>query len=252
MNKTEHYQLNQWDPEDRILRTEFNADNAAIETALKENAETIAAEAAARANADSAIHGELAAAIQDAKNTAAAAMAAEQSARAGEDAAIRNELAGEANTRYAQDTAIRQEFAAADAYVAAQNCMVKLAEITTSATVAQVDVNVAGLNLTQYREVIIYPEFTFVSSSTNRVTVHLNNIASGYILGTNNAANYLAAVYPVAGADDKYSLTCKLMLHRLSCLSTFRKPVPLLRCPFSQKSKYLIWRSYTAMGLVCP
>ena len=33
-NKTENYQLNQWEPEDNFLREDFNADNAALETAL--------------------------------------------------------------------------------------------------------------------------------------------------------------------------------------------------------------------------
>lgn len=33
-NKTEHYQLNQWDPEDDFLRTDFNEDNAKIDAAL--------------------------------------------------------------------------------------------------------------------------------------------------------------------------------------------------------------------------
>lgn len=35
MRKTELYRLNQWDPDDRIRREDFNADNAAIENALK-------------------------------------------------------------------------------------------------------------------------------------------------------------------------------------------------------------------------
>ena len=34
MRKTEHYQLNQWDAEDAILREDFNADNEKIEAAL--------------------------------------------------------------------------------------------------------------------------------------------------------------------------------------------------------------------------
>lgn len=34
MNQTSRYKLNQWDPEDRILREDFNADNAKLETAL--------------------------------------------------------------------------------------------------------------------------------------------------------------------------------------------------------------------------
>ena len=36
MKQTEHYGLNQWDPADRILRTDFNADNAKIDAALAE------------------------------------------------------------------------------------------------------------------------------------------------------------------------------------------------------------------------
>lgn len=33
-NKTANYQLNQWEPEDNFLRTDFNEDNAKIEAAL--------------------------------------------------------------------------------------------------------------------------------------------------------------------------------------------------------------------------
>lgn len=35
MTKTEHYQLNQWDASDRVLREDFNADNAKIDAALE-------------------------------------------------------------------------------------------------------------------------------------------------------------------------------------------------------------------------
>ena len=34
MNYTENYQLNQWDAGDRVLREDFNADNAKIDAAL--------------------------------------------------------------------------------------------------------------------------------------------------------------------------------------------------------------------------
>ena len=34
MTKTENYNLNQWDPTDRVLREDFNADNAKIDVAL--------------------------------------------------------------------------------------------------------------------------------------------------------------------------------------------------------------------------
>lgn len=42
MNTTEHYQLNQWEGSDRILRTDFNADNRKTEEALTELADTVA------------------------------------------------------------------------------------------------------------------------------------------------------------------------------------------------------------------
>jgi hypothetical protein len=34
MKKTTNYQLNQWDETDRILREDFNADNAKIDAAI--------------------------------------------------------------------------------------------------------------------------------------------------------------------------------------------------------------------------
>ena len=34
MNQTTNYQLNQWDPDDKVLRTDFNADNAKLDAAL--------------------------------------------------------------------------------------------------------------------------------------------------------------------------------------------------------------------------
>lgn len=47
-NYTTNYQLNQWEPTDQVQRTDFNADNAKIDAALKTNAAAIAAETAAR------------------------------------------------------------------------------------------------------------------------------------------------------------------------------------------------------------
>lgn len=51
LNQTSNYQLNQWDPEDRILRTDFNSDNAKIDAALAESAQAVQDEASARAAA---------------------------------------------------------------------------------------------------------------------------------------------------------------------------------------------------------
>ena len=47
-NHTTNYDLNQWEGTDKVLRAEFNVDNAKIDAALKANADAIAAEAAAR------------------------------------------------------------------------------------------------------------------------------------------------------------------------------------------------------------
>ena len=54
-NHTTNYDLNQWEASDKVLRTEFNSDNAKIDAALKANADAIAAEAAAREAADETI-----------------------------------------------------------------------------------------------------------------------------------------------------------------------------------------------------
>ena len=42
MNQTTNYQLSQWEPTDRILMSDFNADNAKIDAALKTQADSIA------------------------------------------------------------------------------------------------------------------------------------------------------------------------------------------------------------------
>lgn len=47
MNKTANFQLTQWEKTDRIMMEDFNRDNAAIDAALKSNAEAITAVQAA-------------------------------------------------------------------------------------------------------------------------------------------------------------------------------------------------------------
>lgn len=55
MNKTANFQLTQWEKTDRIMMEDFNRDNAAIDAALKSNADAITAEAAAREAAVTAL-----------------------------------------------------------------------------------------------------------------------------------------------------------------------------------------------------
>ena len=42
MNKTANFQLTQWEKTDRIMMEDFNRDNAAIDAALKSNADKAA------------------------------------------------------------------------------------------------------------------------------------------------------------------------------------------------------------------
>lgn len=60
LNTTGNYQLNQWDGSDRILRTDFNADNAKIDAAIKANATAINAESILRNGAISSLTNQLA------------------------------------------------------------------------------------------------------------------------------------------------------------------------------------------------
>lgn len=45
MNKTANYQLSQWEKTDKVLMDDFNADNAAIDAALKAQADALAEKA---------------------------------------------------------------------------------------------------------------------------------------------------------------------------------------------------------------
>ena len=54
MQHTTNYNLNQWDATDRVTREDFNADNAAIDTALKANADAVAGAQSAAAAAQTA------------------------------------------------------------------------------------------------------------------------------------------------------------------------------------------------------
>ena len=51
-NHTENYELNLWEPEDAVLRTDFNADNEKLEAALTRQAEALSAKADASALAE--------------------------------------------------------------------------------------------------------------------------------------------------------------------------------------------------------
>lgn len=195
MNKTTHYHLNQWEGEDRILRADFNADNAALDGALHRQAEAQAAlEGALEAEQQARTAGD-AGSVQAAREAVAeeetarkAAVAAEADARSQQDAAIRSEvsaavagakseaagaLEAERTARTGQDAAIRQEFAAAD-------LLVKLREITTTAAATQVDVDLGGIDLNAYWEIIIVPR---LSTGDDRISIRANGIHGRLYMG---------------------------------------------------------------------
>ena len=47
-NFTKNYKLNQWEPEDKVVRTDFNTDNAKIDAALSKKADKTALDALAQ------------------------------------------------------------------------------------------------------------------------------------------------------------------------------------------------------------
>ena len=61
LNQTNNYQLSQWDSDDRILRTDFNADNAKVDAALADQAAAIREEADTRNSAISNLSSQIAA-----------------------------------------------------------------------------------------------------------------------------------------------------------------------------------------------
>ena len=111
MNYTENYRLNQWDPEDRLLREDFNRDNANVESglvSLKQDLQT------------------------EVQNREAAVTAAKQEASQALTAA-----AGSLESSKADKTALAQLQALVDAMP-----FVKLREVTVGTSVNQVDVDV--------------------------------------------------------------------------------------------------------------
>ena len=120
MTKTEHYQLNQWDATDQVKRTDFNEDNAKIEAALA-GLESGKAESA---SVNAAIN-QLQAAV------AAKADSASVTSSVNTLTAQVEELAGD----------LRQ---------------VKLLEYTTPSSASQINLNLSGIDLSQYLELIIY------------------------------------------------------------------------------------------------
>ena len=167
MEKTSQYQLNQWAAEDRILREDFNRDNANVEAGLVALGERVTAEETARQ----------------------AAVSAEQSAREQAVTSAKSQL----DAAKADKTALAALQAQVDAMP-----FVKLREVTTSAAAVQVDVSMSGIDLSQYAYVMVVPIL-----SCNEATVYLrvNGVADKYYDIGGNSKEYLASM---ANRDNTY------------------------------------------------
>lgn len=164
MNETTQYHLNQWEAEDRILRQDFNRDNANLEQALLTLKTAVEAEVRARTEA---VAGE--------RSDAASAL---ETVRAALDAAK------------AEKTALAALQAQVDALP-----FVRLREVTTTAAANQIDVDISNLALAQYLYVLIVPR---LSCGTTHVLMRLNGVSDFYYDAENNSKNYLTWFHPVS------------------------------------------------------
>ena len=214
MQQTANYQLNQWDGEDRIMRVDFNSDNAKIDAALQQNA---AALSQATADLQSALETERQARASgdtaaSAKQELLNAISAEQSARSSGDTAIRGEFA-------AADAAIRQEFAAADAAVSAACPIFKIQSIVTSQAATQIDLDLRDASYRNLAFLLLIPQ---VNTASSTVYLRVNGIsANNYYVGS-TLRSFLSYFNPCNPTGNKpgYAI-CRLALYTniISCVT---------------------------------
>ena len=134
-NHTTNYDLNQWEGTDKVLRTEFNADNAKIDAALKANADAIAAEAAAREAADTAL--------------------------------------------------------------AAGNCFVKLLDLTLEAATQEWNIDMSGIDLSQYQKLLIYPRLKSGSNQPAKLQFNGGSTLCGWLPMNNDPDRQNFGIYEI-------------------------------------------------------
>lgn len=163
MKHTANYQLNQWEPGDRILRTNFNEDNSKTDAAIHTVQTDLATETAART---AAVNAEISART--------AAVTAETSART---AAVNAEIS-------ARTAAVNAETSARTAAVAALDAKMgmKLLRTITSDQATQVmDMMLGPIEWSKYR--YIHLEILSQQNANVAVNIYFNSNPS-YPLGT--------------------------------------------------------------------
>ncbi len=169
MNYTENYRLNQWNPEDRILREDFNRDNANVEGGLTKLQQGLEQEAKDRE-----------AAVTAAKQEATQAVTAAKGEMSEELSAAIGELEGSK----ADKTALAQLQTLVNAMP-----FVKLREVSVGTAVNQVDVDVRDIEWEKYAYVLFVPRL-LVSQATN-IGVRMNGLSNGAYDGDNPGQYYL-------------------------------------------------------------
>lgn len=164
MNYTENYRLNQWDPEDRLLREDFNRDNANVESGMMSLKQDLQTEAQNREAAVTAAKQEASAQVAAAKQEASQALTA---------------ATGTLESSKADKTALAQLQAVVDAMP-----FVKLREITVGSAVNQVDVDVSDIQWEKYAYVMLVPKL-LVAEKIN-IAVRMNGIDSLAYYGDNS------------------------------------------------------------------
>lgn len=220
MQQTANYQLNQWDGEDRIMRVDFNSDNAKIDAALQQNA---AALSQATADLQSALETERQAPASGDTAASQATASAKQELLNGHR--LPNSLPGapetpqSAESLAAADAAIRQEFAAADAAVSAACPIFKIQSIVTSQAATQIDLDLRDASYRNLAFLLLIPQ---VNTASSTVYIRVNGIsANNYYVGS-TLRSFLSYFNPCnpTGSMPGYAI-CRLALYTdiISCVT---------------------------------
>lgn len=171
MNYTENYRLNQWDPEDRILREDFNRDNVNVENGLMALQQALKTETQSR---EAAIN----AAKQEASQTVTAAAGALESSKA-------------------DKTALAQLQAMVDAMP-----FVKLREVTVGQTVNQVDVDVSDIRLADYAYIQVVPALYTDGEEKKYIMARINGFSDwGAYQVQGNTSSYFLKWASLSGGE---------------------------------------------------
>ncbi|WP_294852918.1 hypothetical protein [uncultured Oscillibacter sp.] len=182
MERTEQYQLSRWQKSDRILMDDFNADNAKIDAALAANAAAILMEKAAREAA------------------AAAEEAARKSADAVEEAARRNADAAEESARKSADAALQSS-------IITTNPIARLVDVTTSASVNQVNLTIGNIDWNAYAQIFLYADIKGNGALTVTVDGRTDKIYTCTPGGVTSVTGYLLYDYSLAADGSVFTGT---------------------------------------------